>query len=211
MLRYILGDPMDHKTLVGPVISRASKKAIDAQVQDALSKGAVNVTPENASFKNPPPAGNYVVPTILINVDHSMVVMQEETFGPIIPVAKVASDADAITLMNDTEYGLTASVWTKDISRGHEIIEQLQVGTVFINRCDYPNPVSAFLGSIGRQNGYLDMLMLSLRTLPGPDGRNLALAVPLGPEGSISLSNSRAIISRKASHEVRHLQSPNVP
>lgn len=133
---------MGPKTLVGPVISQASKKAIEAQVKDALDKGAVDMTPDNATFKNPPAGGNYVVPTILANVNHNMVVMQEETFGPVMPVAKVASDDEAIRLMNDTEYGLTASVWTKDIPRGQEIIEQLQAGTVFINRCDYPNPVS---------------------------------------------------------------------
>ena len=68
--------------------------------------------------------------------------MREETFGPIIPVAKVGSDEEAIRLMNDSDYGLTASVWTNDISRGNEIIEQLEAGTVFVNRCDYPNPVS---------------------------------------------------------------------
>ncbi|TPX12995.1 uncharacterized protein E0L32_006640 [Thyridium curvatum] len=143
---YALGDPMDPKTLVGPVISQAAKKAIEAQVKDALDKGAVDMTPDNATFKNPPAGGNYVVPTILANVNHNMVVMQEETFGPIMPVAKVASDDEAIRLMNDTEYGLTASVWTKDIPRGQEIIEQLQAGTVFINRCDYPNPDLAWTG-----------------------------------------------------------------
>lgn len=81
-----------------------------------------------------------------------MLVMKDETFGPIIPVQKVGSDEEAISLMNDSEYGLTASVWTKDIDRGGEIIEQLEAGTVFINRCDYPNPVCAtFLGQVHRR------------------------------------------------------------
>ena len=75
-----------------------------------------------------------------------MEVMVEETFGPVIPVAKVSSDEQAIKLMNESEYGLTASVWTKDIARGSEIIEELDAGTVFVNRCDYPNPDLAWTG-----------------------------------------------------------------
>jgi acyl-CoA reductase-like NAD-dependent aldehyde dehydrogenase len=116
--------------------------SIQAQVDDALAKGAQDITPANASFQSPPAGGNYVAPKILVNVDHTMVVMREETFGPIVPVQKVSSDEHAIRLMNDSDYGLTASVWTKDIEAGKAIIEQLEAGTVFINRCDYPNPVS---------------------------------------------------------------------
>ena len=71
-----------------------------------------------------------------------MITMQEETFGPIIPVVKVSSDDEAVSLMNDSKYGLSASVWTKDVCRGEELIEKLEAGTVFLNRCDYPSPVS---------------------------------------------------------------------
>ncbi|KAL1864988.1 hypothetical protein VTK73DRAFT_5538 [Phialemonium thermophilum] len=143
---YKLGDPMDPSTMVGPVISRAAQKAINAQIEDALAKGAVDSTPANESFRKPPPDGNYVAPRLLTNVDHSMVIMREETFGPVLPVARVSGDDEAVRLMNDTDYGLTASVWTKDIQRGEELIEQLQAGTVFINRCDYPNPDLAWTG-----------------------------------------------------------------
>lgn len=129
--------------MVGPVISRAAQKAIQAQIDDALSKGAINKTPENATFTNTSPEGNYVAPCLLTNVDHTMAVMKEETFGPVIPVAKVSGDEEAIRLMNDSDYGLTASVWTKDIAAGEKMIEEFEAGTVFINRCDYPNPVSA--------------------------------------------------------------------
>lgn len=102
------------------------------------------MTPENPTFKNPPADGNYVVPRILTNVTPDMAVMREETFGPIIPVAKVSSDEEAVRLMNDTTYGLTASVWTKEIECGKELIERLEAGTVFVNRADYPNPVSCY-------------------------------------------------------------------
>ncbi len=133
---------MDSTTNVGPVISRAAQKAINAQIEDALSKGAVDSTPANETFSSASPKGNFVPPRLLTQVDHKMIVMQEETFGPVIPVARVGSDAEAVVLMNDTEYGLTASVWTKDIAAGEALIEQLQAGTVFVNRCDYPSPVS---------------------------------------------------------------------
>ncbi|OAA64733.1 Aldehyde/histidinol dehydrogenase [Niveomyces insectorum RCEF 264] len=143
---YKLGDPMDTKTTVGPVISRAAQKAINDQIGDALRKGAVDGTPQNDSFARASPDGNYVAPRLLTNVSHSMVVMQEETFGPVLPVMRVSGDNEAVKLMNDTEYGLTASVWTQDIQRGTELIEELQAGTVFVNRCDYPSPDLAWTG-----------------------------------------------------------------
>ncbi|KPM38031.1 hypothetical protein AK830_g8531 [Neonectria ditissima] len=144
--QYKLGDPMDESTMVGPVISRAAQQAINAQLQDALAKGAINATPKNASFQSASQDGNYVAPFILTNVNHDMAIMREETFGPAIPVAKVSSDEEAIKLMNDTEYGLTASIWTKDVARGEELIERVNAGTVFVNRCDYPNPDLAWTG-----------------------------------------------------------------
>ncbi|KAI9933500.1 hypothetical protein AWENTII_002435 [Aspergillus wentii] len=143
---YKLGDPHDKTTTTGPVISKQAVKNIQSHIADALSKGAVDATPANASFNSPPAEGNYVAPTLLLNVTHEMVVMQEETFGPVIPVMKVASDDEAVSLMNDSDYGLTASVWTKDVKRGEELIEELEAGTVFINRCDYPSPDLAWIG-----------------------------------------------------------------
>jgi acyl-CoA reductase-like NAD-dependent aldehyde dehydrogenase len=139
---YKLGDPFNKETHLGPVISKASKKAIEAHIKDALDKGAEDVTPRNESFESPSPDGNFVKPTLLTNVNHSMLVMTEETFGPIIPVMKVKSDVEAIKLMNDSEFGLTASIWTKDTERGTQLAEDVDAGTVFVNRCDYPSPVS---------------------------------------------------------------------
>ncbi|KAF2708960.1 aldehyde dehydrogenase [Pleomassaria siparia CBS 279.74] len=143
---YKLGDPFDSKTHVGPVVSKGSVKAIQAHIKDALDKGAKDETPDNESFKNPPADGNYVVPTLLTGVTHEMAVMTEETFGPVIPVMKVKNDAEAIKLMNDSEFGLTASIWTKDTAKGHELIEDVEAGTVFVNRCDYPAPDLAWVG-----------------------------------------------------------------
>jgi acyl-CoA reductase-like NAD-dependent aldehyde dehydrogenase len=139
---YKLGDPFDKETHLGPVVSKRSKETIEAHIKDALEKGAKDATPENESFNSPPPDGNFVKPTVLTNVDHNMIVMTEETFGPVIPIMKVKGDAEAIKLMNDSEFGLTASIWTKDTEKGAELAEEVDAGTVFVNRCDYPSPVS---------------------------------------------------------------------
>ncbi|RDW80523.1 hypothetical protein BP5796_05221 [Coleophoma crateriformis] len=143
---YILGDPFDKSTHVGPVVSKRSKEAIESHISDAIKKGAKDATPENKSFSSPPADGNYVAPTLLTNVDHTMTVMTEETFGPVIPVMKVKSDAEAIKLMNDSEFGLTASIWTKDTAKGFELADDVEAGTVFVNRCDYPSPDLAWTG-----------------------------------------------------------------
>ncbi|CAK41924.1 hypothetical protein CBS115989_3206 [Aspergillus niger] len=143
---YKLGSPHDKSTTTGPVISQAALKNIQSHIDDALSKGAVNATPKNPTFENTPAEGNYQVPTVLTNVTHDMVVMREETFGPVMPIMKVSSDEEAVALMNDSDFGLTASVWTKDIAKGEDLIEQLDAGTVYINRCDYPSPDLAWIG-----------------------------------------------------------------
>jgi acyl-CoA reductase-like NAD-dependent aldehyde dehydrogenase len=139
----VLGDPTDPKTQLGPVISKRSADTIREHVKDALDKGAKDVTPENESFTKTPPDGNYVAPVVLIDVNHEMNVMTEETFGPIIPIMKVDSDEEAVRLMNDSQFGLTGSIWTKDVSKGAALAEEVDAGTVFVNRCDFPSPVSA--------------------------------------------------------------------
>jgi len=139
---YKVGDPFDKATHVGPVISERSKETIATHIKDALDKGAQDVTPENETFSNLPLKGNFVKPTLLTNVNHDMLVMKDETFGPVIPVMKVKGDEEAVKLMNDSEFGLTASIWTKDTDRGYSLADQVDAGTVFVNRCDFPSPVS---------------------------------------------------------------------
>ncbi|KAF2121412.1 Aldehyde/histidinol dehydrogenase [Lophiotrema nucula] len=143
---YKLGDPHDPKTHLGPVVSKRSVETIKSHVRDALDKGATDATPENESFKSPPADGNYIAPTLLTNVNHEMAVMTEETFGPVIPVMKVKGDTEAVKLMNDSQFGLTASIWTKNTDKGHELIDDVEAGTVFVNRCDYPSPDLAWVG-----------------------------------------------------------------
>ena len=140
---YKLGDPFDLSTTVGPVVSQRSMDLINTHVDDALEKGAIDATPDNLSFTSPPFNGNYVKPTLLTGVTHDMDVMNDETFGPIIPVMKVGSDDEAVRLMNDSEFGLTASIWTKDTKVGEQLANYVDAGTVFVNRCDFPSPVSS--------------------------------------------------------------------
>ncbi|KAK3292116.1 Aldehyde/histidinol dehydrogenase [Chaetomium fimeti] len=143
---YRLGDPLDKDTHLGPVVSKKSQEAIERHVKDALDKGAVNATPANETFSKLPERGNFVVPTLLTNVTHDMKVMKDETFGPIIPVMKVKTDDEAVKLMNDSEFGLTASIWTKDTDKGYELCDGVEAGTVFVNRCDFPSPDLAWTG-----------------------------------------------------------------
>jgi len=143
---YKLGDPMEKSTNVGPVISKAAKQRCQDHIDDALKKGAKNATPSNQSFASPPAEGNYVPPTLLTHCNHSMTVMSDETFGPIIPVQSVKSDEEAVELMNDNQFGLTASIWTKDTDKGHQLADDVEAGTVFVNRADYPAPDLAWVG-----------------------------------------------------------------
>ncbi|KAH6631471.1 Aldehyde/histidinol dehydrogenase [Chaetomium tenue] len=143
---YKLGDPLDKETHLGPVISKRSQETIEQHVKDALDKGAVNATPANETFSKLPERGNFVVPTLLTNVTHDMKVMKDETFGPVIPVMKVKGDDEAVKLMNDSEFGLTASIWTKDTDKGYELCDGVEAGTVFVNRCDFPSPDLAWTG-----------------------------------------------------------------
>jgi len=143
---FDLTDPFDKDTQIGPVVSKRSVETVQSHIKDAVEKGAKNATPDNETFKNPPADGNFVAPTLLTGVTHDMAVMTEETFGPIIPVMKVKDDAEAIKLMNDSQFGLTASIWTKDTSKGHELVDDVEAGTVFVNRCDYPAPDLAWVG-----------------------------------------------------------------
>lgn len=138
---------MDKATNTGPVISHQAVKNIQSHVEDALARGAVDSTPENPTFKSLPSEGSFFAPRVLTNVSHDMRVMREETFGPVIPIMKVSSDDEAVKLMNDSDFGLTASVWTKDIKAGEALVERVEAGTVYINRCDYPSPVRVSFAS----------------------------------------------------------------
>ncbi|WEW57400.1 hypothetical protein PRK78_002867 [Emydomyces testavorans] len=144
--KYRVGDPFDETTQIGPVISKRAKENILSHISDAVKKGAKDETPANSTFENMPADGNFVKPTLLTGVNHDMVVMTDETFGPVIPVMKVKDDEEAIRCMNDSDLGLTASVWTKDVDTAEKLIQRIEAGTVFVNRADYPSPDLAWTG-----------------------------------------------------------------
>ena len=140
-----LGDPLEEATTLGPMAHRRFADTVRAQTAEALAAGAKALV-DPGLF--PADAGDsaYLAPQILVDVDHSMRVMTEESFGPVVGIMPVAGDAEAIALMNDCRYGLTASVWTGDTSEAEAIGAQLESGTVFMNRADYLDPALCWTG-----------------------------------------------------------------
>jgi len=143
--QYQLGDPLDLKTTLGPMAKTHGANLVRQQIQEAVQAGAKTCI-DVAKFRESQRSANYVEPQVLLNVDHSMSLMQDESFGPVVGIMKVKSDTDAIALMNDSKFGLTASVWTEDEQAALEIGSQVQTGTWFMNRCDYLDPALAWTG-----------------------------------------------------------------
>jgi acyl-CoA reductase-like NAD-dependent aldehyde dehydrogenase len=142
---YRLGSPVDPRTNLGPMVRAGAADAVRAQVADAVSRGArplIDASRFSADREGTP----YLAPQLLTGVDHSMRIMREETFGPAHGVMKVASDEEAIGLMNDSPYGLTAAIWTGDVAAAKAIGERLDTGTVYMNRADYVDPALAWTG-----------------------------------------------------------------
>lgn len=141
---YKLGNPLDPDTTLGPMAHKRFAATVRAQIEDAVAKGAkALVDPKLFPADD---GGAYIAPQILVDVDHSMSFMNEETFGPAVGIMKVKSDEEAIALMNDCKYGLTASVWTQDAARAARIGDELETGTVFMNRADYLDPALCWTG-----------------------------------------------------------------
>lgn len=141
---YKLGNPLDPETTLGPMANKRFAKVVREQIADAVSKGAkALVDPKLFPADD---GGAYIMPQILVNVDHSMAFMKDETFGPAVGIMKVQSDAEALELMNDSPYGLTASLWTQDPERAARIGRDIDTGTVFMNRADYLDPALCWTG-----------------------------------------------------------------
>jgi acyl-CoA reductase-like NAD-dependent aldehyde dehydrogenase len=143
--KYRLGSPLDPETTLGPVVRTAAAEAIRTQVRQAVAAGAHALIDE-ASFTAAAPGTPYLAPQVLVGVDHSMAIMREETFGPAVGIMKVASDEEAVRLMNDSEFGLTAAIFSSDAARAEALGDALETGTVFLNRCDYLDPALAWTG-----------------------------------------------------------------
>jgi acyl-CoA reductase-like NAD-dependent aldehyde dehydrogenase len=143
--KYKLGSPLDPETTIGPMVRASAATFVRGQIEQAKRAGARALIGE-AQFPASKAGTPYLGPEVLVDVNHQMDVMREETFGPVIGIMKVTSDQEAIQLMNDSPYGLTASVWTEDEEAGEKIGEQIDTGTFFLNRCDYLDPALAWTG-----------------------------------------------------------------
>ncbi|MEE9313679.1 MAG: aldehyde dehydrogenase family protein [Rhizobiaceae bacterium] len=148
---YKLGNPLDAETTMGPMAHVRFANEVREQIAEAVADGA---TAHIETFSEDD-GGAYLTPQILTGVTHKMRVMQEESFGPVVGIMSVKSDEEAIALMNDSEFGLTASLWTKDLDRAEQIGDQLETGTVFMNRADYLDPGLCWTGckNTGRGGG----------------------------------------------------------
>ena len=149
--KYVLGNPLDQATTLGPMAATRFADLVRAQTAEAIALGAhahLDPTAFPANRDHSP----YLAPQVLTNVDHSMRVMTEESFGPVIGIMKVRNDAEATELMNDSVYGLTASIWSGDLEAARAIAEQVDAGTVYLNRCDYLDPGLAWTGV--KDSGY---------------------------------------------------------
>lgn len=150
---YKLGNPLDAETTLGPMAHARFAAEVRAQTAEAIAAGATPLI--NSALFPEDDGGAYLMPQILVDVDHSMRVMHDESFGPVVGIMKVKNDAEAIALMNDSEFGLTASLWTNDITRAETIGQQIETGTVFMNRADYLDPALCWTGckNTGRGGG----------------------------------------------------------
>ncbi|KAF8976529.1 hypothetical protein BGZ46_008186 [Entomortierella lignicola] len=142
---YRLGDPLDPETTLGPMVKAKAADFVREQIAEAVRQGA-KAHIDVSLFPADKPGTPYMAPQVLTEVTHKMRVMTEESFGPVIGIMKVASDEEAIHLMNDSDFGLSASIWTKDSEAALNIGDQIDTGTWFMNRCDYLDPALAWVG-----------------------------------------------------------------
>ena len=143
--KYKLGNPLHADTNLGPVAKRGGADIVLAQIEAAVKSGAKTLI-DPSLFPETELGHNYLAPQVLVNVDHSMDIMTEESFGPVVGIMKVKNDKEALALMNDSDYGLTASIWTNDQDKALSIGNKVETGTWFMNRCDYLDPYLSWTG-----------------------------------------------------------------
>lgn len=141
--QHQLGDPLDEATTMGPLARRSGLEELQLQVDDATGRGARLLL---GGKRVPDTGGNFYPPTLVVDAPADARIMREESFGPLLPVTAVRDDEEAIRLMNDSPFGLTASVWTADAQRAERFAARLQAGTIFQNRCDYLDPMLPWTG-----------------------------------------------------------------
>ena len=143
--QYQLGSPTDANTNLGPMVRRSAADFVRAQIAEAVAQGAKSLVDE-AMFPASQVGTAYLSPHVLVDVNHDMRVMREESFGPVVGIMAVQDDDEAIRLMSDSDFGLTASIWTQDAAVAEALAGKIATGTVFMNRCDYLDPALAWTG-----------------------------------------------------------------
>lgn len=143
--QYVLGNPLDEATTLGPLVTPGAASFVRGQIADAVAQGAKALI-DPQTFAADVPGSAYLAPQVLIDVSHQMSVMRDESFGPVVGIMPVSSDDEAIALMNDSEFGLSASIWTRDLAAAKHLGDAIDTGTVFMNRCDYLDPALAWTG-----------------------------------------------------------------
>ena len=174
--QYVLGNPLDPSTTLGPLAKPGAAQTVREQVAASIAAGALSVLDE-ARFPLSQVGTPYLAPQLLVNVDHSMPIMQQEIFGPVAGIMKVADDEAAITLMNDSGFGLTAAIWTSDAQAAVDIGQRIDTGTWFMNRCDYLDPALAWVGIKDSGRG-CTLSRLGYDQLTRPKSFHLRLATP---------------------------------
>ncbi|UCE84574.1 MAG: aldehyde dehydrogenase family protein, partial [Deltaproteobacteria bacterium] len=142
---YRLGNPLEPDVNLGPMVKPDAAAFVRDQIAEAVQAGARALVDPGA-FPADEPGTAYLAPQVLVDVDHGMRVMHEESFGPVVGVMQVRDDDEAVALMNDSAFGLTASVWSRDLEAAIAIGERVETGTWFMNRCDYLDPALAWTG-----------------------------------------------------------------
>ncbi|MCP5526639.1 MAG: aldehyde dehydrogenase family protein [Verrucomicrobiales bacterium] len=174
--QYRLGNPLETATNLGPMVRGRSADLVREQTAEAVQQGARPLIDVSA-FREGGPGSPYLAPQVLVDVTHEMRVMREETFGPVVGIMPVADDNAAIRLMNDSDYGLTASIWTRDEAAAVAIGNALETGTVFMNRCDYLDPALAWTGVKDSGRG-CSLSALGYESLTRPKSFHLRTTLP---------------------------------
>jgi acyl-CoA reductase-like NAD-dependent aldehyde dehydrogenase len=172
---YVLGDPLDPATTLGPLVRSSAATFVRDQVAEAEAAGARALV-DPAGFPADATGSPYLAPQVLVGVDHGMRIMTEETFGPAVGIMPVDDDDAAVELMNDSSYGLTASIWTTDAEAAVAIGDRVETGTWYLNRCDYLDPALAWTGVKDSGRG-VTLSALGLRAVTRPKSFHLRLAL----------------------------------
>ena len=171
--QYVLGDPCNKSVTLGPLVNKKSADYVRNQIKQACEMGAKECIDETG-FEASKKGANYLAPQVLTDVNHEMSVMMDESFGPVVGIMKVSDDQQAIKLMNDSAYGLTVSIWTADEKIAIEIGEQINTGTVYMNRCDYLDPALAWVG-VKKSGRGVSLSALAYEQLTRPKSFNLKI------------------------------------